>query len=102
MTENNKSFTSLKDIITNILSDTNLPFNPDDARLWEIWDDAVGTPISAHAKPYWIRKKRLRVNVSDSIWLQELEYAKETIMEKVNFHLGREAVKEIEFRIGKV
>lgn len=100
MEEKKESFTSLKDILSNLLNDSSLPFNPDDARIWEVWDEAVGPGIAGHARPSSVKKGRLRVDVSDPIWLQELEFVRETIKEKLNEKLGRKAVKRIDFRIG--
>ena len=100
MGEKKDSFTSLKDIISSLLNDSDLPFDPADARIWEVWDDAVGPGIAEHAKPSWIKKGSLRVDVSDPIWLQELEFVGNQIMEKLNEKLGRKAVKKIEFRLG--
>jgi predicted nucleic acid-binding Zn ribbon protein len=90
----------LKDIISNIFAESKLPFNPNDALIWKIWDEAVGPAIAKNARPQWIKNGRLRVGVSDPIWLQELEFAGETIKEKLNGRLGREAVEKIEFRLG--
>jgi len=38
--------------------------------------------------------------VSDSVWLQELNYLERDMVERINAHLGRKAVKKIEFRMG--
>jgi len=95
-----ESLTPLKDVIASIFGDSKLPFNPDDAWIWKVWDEVVGDPIADHARPSWIKDGRLRVKVSDPIWLQELEFVEETIKERLNTKLGRKAVKKIEFRIG--
>jgi hypothetical protein len=92
----------LKDIISAIFSDSKLPFNPDDARIWQEWDDVVGDPICRHARPAWVKEGRLRVKVTDPIWLQELDFLGENIKDRLNKRLGREAVKKIEFRVGPV
>jgi predicted nucleic acid-binding Zn ribbon protein len=102
MNEKDKSLTSLKEIISKLLGESDLPFNPDDARLWEIWDEAVGPIIADHAQPSWVKDGKLRVNVSDSVWLQELEFVGTKIMEKINSRLGRIAVSKIEFRLGEI
>jgi predicted nucleic acid-binding Zn ribbon protein len=99
MVEKKDSFTSLKDIISGLLNDPALPFNPADARIWEVWDKAVGPAIAKHARPSWIRKGILRVEVSEPIWLQELKFAAETIKEKLNNQLGGPKIKKIEFRL---
>ena len=63
MKEKDDSLTHLKDIISSLFSNSQLAFNPDDAMIWEVWDEAVGPAIAKHAKPSWIKKGRLRVNV---------------------------------------
>jgi len=100
MTQNKETLISLKEIISGLLKDSDLPFNPADAGIWGVWKDAVGKGIAEHAHPVWIKNGCLRVNVTDSIWLQELEYVKETIIEKVNGKLGRNAVQRIDLRFG--
>ena len=92
----------IKDVISHLFKEGNLPFNPDDARIWEIWKDAVGGAIAAHAHPAWIKQGLLRVDVMEPIWLQELAYMEEDIRAKVNLKMGRRAVEKIEFRLGTV
>lgn len=92
--------TPLKDIIADLLRDGTLPFNPDDANIWKVWDDVVGPAISRNTRPSWIKNFRLRVKVSDPIWLQELKFVEEDIRERLNKRLGRRAVEKIDFRVG--
>jgi predicted nucleic acid-binding Zn ribbon protein len=99
MEEKKDQFTSIKDIISSLLKDPSLPFNPADARIWEVWDEAVGPGIAGHAKPSWIRKGLLRVEVSDPIWLQELEFISDDIRERLNERLGGKRIKRLEFRL---
>ncbi len=100
MNDKKHTLTPLKDIIATILRDSDLPFNLDDGRIFKVWDVVVGSAIARNAQPSWIKKGRLRVRVSDPIWLQELEFVGETIKEKLNEKLGRRAVERIEFRLG--
>jgi predicted nucleic acid-binding Zn ribbon protein len=99
MEEKKDQFTSIKDIISSLLKDPSLPFNPADARIWEVWDEAVGPGIAGHARPSWIRKGLLRVEVSDPIWLQELEFISDDIRERLNERLGGKRIKRLEFRL---
>ena len=99
MDEKKDTLTPLKDVIAAILSGSRLPFNPDDALIWKVWDEAVGKAIAANAQPLWIKDGRLRVKVSDPIWLQELGFVEQTIRENLNKKLGRKAVTKIEFRL---
>lgn len=100
MGTNRNSFTPLKDIIGNLLGKGALPFNPDDANIWKVWDDVVGPGIAKNARPSWIKNGKLRVMVSDPIWLQELKFVEKDIREKLNKKLGRKAVEKMEFRVG--
>ena len=102
MDERKAQLTSLKDIFSDIFRDSDLPFNPDDALIWKVWDDAVGPAISKNAHPLWIKDRNLRVAVSDPIWLQELRFVEETMRDKLNQKLGRTAVEKIEFRLGSI
>jgi predicted nucleic acid-binding Zn ribbon protein len=100
MKKDGDSLVPLKDVISNILSDPTLPFNPDDANIWRVWDEVVGPAISKNARPLWIKNGKLKVTVSDPIWLQELQFVEKDIREKLNGKLGRKAVDKIEFRVG--
>jgi hypothetical protein len=100
MEKDRNSLTSLKDIIGNLLGNGSLPFNPDDAGIWKFWDEIVGSAVSKNARPSRIKNGMLRVTVSDPIWLQELQFIEESIREKLNDKLGRNAVKKVEFKIG--
>ncbi len=99
MVKDRDSLTPLKDIISNLLKSSDLPFNPDDANIWEVWDDVVGYRISKNARPLWIKNGKLRVTVLDPIWLQELEFLERDIREKLNGRLGRKAVEKIDFKL---
>jgi len=100
--EKKDSMTSIKDILQGLLAGSDLKFNPADAEIWEVWDEVVGPSISEHAQPSNISKKLLRVHVSEPIWLQELEFVAETIKEKLNRRLGRNAVEKVIFRLGSL
>jgi predicted nucleic acid-binding Zn ribbon protein len=100
MGTDDNSLTSLRDVIANLLSNGALPFNPDDANIWKVWDEVVGPAISKNARPSWIKNRILRVTISDPIWLQEIKFIEESIKEKLNAKLGRKAVEKIELRVG--
>lgn len=70
--------------------------------VWPVWDEIVGATIARNAQPEKIRNGTLFVKVSSSTWMQELQYMKEMISEKLNQNLGKEVVKNIFFVIGKI
>ena len=93
-------FTHIKEVINDILGTSALPIDFDGVRIWKLWDGVVGKRIAKHARPSSIKKGVLMVKVTDSVWVQELEFKAETIKESLNRKLQREAVKKIRFRVG--
>ena len=100
MEKNGNSLIPLKEVIAGLLRDGSHPFNPDDADIWRFWDEVVGPAISKNARPLWIKNGKLKVTVSDPIWLQELKFVEKDIRKKINEKLGRKAVDKIDFRVG--
>jgi len=97
--KNRQTLTPLKDIISQ-LKQGGLPFNLEDGKIWKFWKRLVGENVSKNAYPIWIRNGVLMVYVSGPIWIQELRYREKDIKNKLNGILGRNAIKEIKFRIG--
>lgn len=91
-------FIHIKEVIDNITS--TIPINFDDIMIWKLWDGVVGEKIAEHARPSSIKKKVLLIKVTDSVWLQELEFMAETIKERLNSKLQREAIKKVRFKVG--
>jgi hypothetical protein len=89
----------LGEIISGLFSGGHLPFSREDCRIWRVWGDAVGPVISRAARPSYIRNGRLRVCVSDPIWLQELGFLEGEIRKKLNTLLGEERIQKVEFRL---
>jgi predicted nucleic acid-binding Zn ribbon protein len=93
------TLTPLKDILAELLKSADLPFNPEDGLIWRVWDEVVGEAVARNAQPLWVKNKRLRIKVSDPIWLQELTFMEENMRNRLNARLGRKAVERIEFRL---
>jgi len=97
--EKKQTFTPLKEIIAALLGGKDLAFNPEDGMIWRVWEEVAGETIARNAQPLWVKNGRLRVKVSDPIWLQELSFMEEMMRNKLNERLGRKAVDKIEFRL---
>jgi predicted nucleic acid-binding Zn ribbon protein len=100
MGDDDRVLTPLKDVIQRLLADGTLPINLQDGEIWKVWEEVVGPGVAGHTRPSWIKEGRLRIVVSDPIWVQELQFVEEDIREKLNARLGRQAVRKIEFRVG--
>ncbi len=70
--------------------------------VWPVWNDVVGNPIARNAQPEKIRNGTLFVKVTSPVWMQQLQFMKELITEKLNQRLGTVVVKNIFFVVGRV
>src|SRR5881296_789348 len=74
----------------------------DEYGVWPIWNDVVGKPIARNAQPEKIRNGTLFVKVTSLVWMQQLQFMKEMIAEKLNQRLKSQIVKNIFFVIGRI
>lgn len=74
----------------------------DEYGVWPVWDDVVGKAIARNAQPEKIRNGTLFVKVASPVWMQQLQYMKEMIAEKLNARLKAEVVRNIFFVVGRV
>lgn len=69
-------------------------------RIFEFWTEAVGKDIATHAQPKVVRGSVLWVNVTDSIWMQQLHLMKEHLRQVINDRLvGDEGIGDIRFNL---
>lgn len=64
------------------------------------WDDIVGPAIAENAQPVGYRKRVLLVNVTSSVWIQQLQFLKTDILSRLNDTLGNVRVDDVKFKIG--
>ena len=74
----------------------------DEYGVWPIWNDVVGKTIANNAQPVKIRNGTLFVKVSSPVWMQQLQFMKDMIAEKLNQRLKSDAVKTIFFMVGRI
>lgn len=74
----------------------------DEYGVWPIWNDVVGKTIARNAQPEKIRHGTLFVKVTSPVWMQQLQFMKEMIADKLNQRLDCEAVKNIFFMVGRI
>ncbi len=63
------------------------------------WDKAVGAEIARRANPSVIRRDILWVDVTDSVWMQQLHLQKMILLEEINSRLGKEKLADIRFQL---
>ena len=92
----------LGDVLGKSLKRLELAPRLDEYGVWPVWNDVVGNPIARNAQPEKIRNGTLFVKVSSPVWMQQLQFMKELLSEKLNQRLGTVVVKNIFFVVGKI
>ncbi len=72
-----------------------------EGKIWLVWESAVGEQIAARAKPVRFAGGVLTVMVASAPWMQQLNFLKKTIVEKLNHALGEPLVTDIYLKAGK-
>ena len=67
----------------------------EDYALWSHWDAVVGPTLARHARPERLRRGVLVVAVESPEWMQELQFLKHQLREKLNARAGRDVVREV-------
>ena len=68
-------------------------------QVFERWQSLVGREISRHAVPQRFQGRVLWVDVSDSVWHQQLQFLKNDLLTKLNNSLHKEKVEDIRFQL---
>ena len=102
MAKNRSQIDKLGEILDKSLKRLDLSPRLEEYGVWPVWNEIVGATIARNAQPEKIRNGTLFVKVASSTWMQELQYMKEMISEKLNESLGKQVVKNIFFFVGKL
>ena len=65
------------------------------------WKHAAGDGLRDHAVPLSLNDHALVVAVADATWQRQMQSLKSQLLARINSILGRQLVKEIEFRISE-
>jgi hypothetical protein len=66
------------------------------------WNEIVGESVAAHSQPHSVRNRILFIDVSHPTWMQQLQFLKPTLLEKVHAFLGESVIQDIRFKLGKI
>jgi|ERR671918_1635600 hypothetical protein len=102
MAKKNPSVERLGEVLDKSLKRLELSSQLDQYGIWPIWNDVVGKPIARNAQPEKIRNGILFVKVTSPVWMQQLQFMKQMIADKLNQRLRSEVVKNIFFVLGRI
>ncbi|MBI5746942.1 MAG: DUF721 domain-containing protein [Nitrospirae bacterium] len=64
------------------------------------WGEIMGGKIANHTMPGQIRYKKLYIEVDNPVWMHQLLFLKDEILNRVNRSIGREIINEVRFKLG--
>lgn len=67
--------------------------------VWPAWEQAVGPEIASAAKPVALRDGVLTVHVRHSVWLQELQQQKASLLRRIQAIPGGASVLDLRLRV---
>jgi len=73
----------------------------EESGIWRVWDETVGRQIAAKARPSRFHDGVLTVMVNSAPWMQQLNFMKRDIAQRLNDRLGKELVREIYLKAGR-
>ncbi len=88
---------SLKEAINELINTYHLKENLNKTKLTGSWDKIVGKMIAKHTLSLYIKKDTLHVKLDSSVLREELSYAKQEIIDKVNEEIGEDYIKKVIF-----
>nr|MBF0223356.1 DUF721 domain-containing protein [Desulfobulbaceae bacterium] len=95
VTQDNDSAKDLGSLLQSVFHEKNWQDRMEIHQVFLFWDIVLGE-LASHAQPDIIRDNTLWVKVSDSVWMQQLQFEKQTIIEQINSELSRLSKKSRE------
>jgi len=92
-----KDFSSLKDVISQVIKDLGLSEN---LIAWQAvlrWKEIVGEKISKYARATEVKEGILYVSCPNPTWRAQLILMKQEIVNKANQVIGQKVIKDIKF-----
>ncbi len=94
-----KQFAHISDVLATVLKDCRRETNDVLNRLGGDWGAIAGPMLAEHSRPVAMKGRMLLVQVSSSVWLQEMRYLKGDLLAAVHRVLGKPLVSDITFKV---
>ena len=96
------SLQDLKSLLQSIVSGMEGAPLQEQLRIRDMWEAVVGPHIAKKASPEGVKNGILFVSVESSVWMQELTFMKQQILERLTQSCESSGVKDIRFKLGKI
>ncbi len=66
------------------------------------WAAVVGERLASRTRPHGLYRGRLKVRVANSTWLNELNFIKDSIVQRIGEEIGQGKVREVVLVVGEL
>jgi predicted nucleic acid-binding Zn ribbon protein len=87
------------DILPRVMKDLGLEEKVEERRLRRDWAEIVGGAVARRSRPRCVRGKTLFIGVADNVWMQEIRFHQQEIVEKVRKEFPKLDVKSIRLEL---
>ena len=94
--------TKLQDILDPYLRNTGLKRRLEESRILCHWPEIVGKAISENTQPSGVRNRVLQIKVINSVWMQQLQFMKGMILQKIKNQDESKGIEDIKFYLGEI
>lgn len=92
----------LGEVLERSLRGSGLMRRVQEQKLLDSWGEVVGEVVARKAQPIRVKNRVLQVKVSNSVWMQQLQFMKGLIIEKLHGHLGKNLLEDVRFFMGEI
>jgi len=93
---------SMREVLGGFFKRTGMNRRIQEQKILDCWEQAVGEGVAEKTQPVGVKNRVLRVKVVNSVWMQELQYMKELIMQKLQQQAGNNILRDLRFFIGEI
>ena len=87
-------------VVGQVLSELGLDAAQEAFRIGELWEEAVGPEVARHCRPVAVRGDVLEAEVDSSVWCQQLQMERESLLAALRETLGPSAPTDLRLRVG--
>ena len=102
MGKGRKNPSTLGEVLGHFLKSSGLKRRIQEQKLLDSWEKAVGLAIAERTQPIGVKNRVLQVRVSSSVWMQQLQFLKGLILEKLHEQPGNHFLQDVRFFLGEI
>lgn len=89
---------TLKQVIEELISTYRLDGKLSETRLLNSWEQTVGKLVAKHTKRLYIKNKILFVELDSAAIREELSYARQKLIQRLNQVAGKQVIEDVVLR----